>query len=122
MNEKPKNMTLATLGNGAAEELFQKELANVLGDIANPNKPWKTTRKISLTVEFVPNEERKFAHVVVTCEAKLPGAKPFMSAAYFAEDKDGKLIACEPNMQQLTIFDFMPENVSELKPAERKSK
>ena len=57
----PKPITLANVGDGAAEELWAAALAAALRNVRDPNTDWKVPRKITLTVSLTVDEERRVA-------------------------------------------------------------
>lgn len=65
---KLEKLTLATVANGSALELFARELGVVLENIEDCNTKPEATREISLKFVFKPDVYRKSA--VVLCEAK----------------------------------------------------
>jgi hypothetical protein len=97
-------VTLATLADGAAAELFQSELDRVLRNIADVNTDAKQKRTITLTVTFAPDEERELGHVTVKAAAKLAGLKGAKTNVYFGRHQ-GQLVATEYNPKQSGLFD-----------------
>ena len=100
-------LSLATLGNGAAEELFQRELQSVLGNIADPNTIADDTRKITLEVRILPDVKRRTASVDISCSSKLAKCNGHCTNIYFAND-NGEYIAVENNPEQMQIG-FAPQ-------------
>lgn len=99
MQTELKEVSLETLGNGAAVELFNEELRKVLDNIADPNTPQKTSRMITLKVKITPNEERNGAAVEIAASSHLVANKPY--GTYFFVGSDGhKIRAYENNPKQ----------------------
>ncbi|OPY76096.1 MAG: hypothetical protein A4E63_00204 [Syntrophorhabdus sp. PtaU1.Bin050] len=96
-----ESVTLDTLGKGGAQEKFDIELAKVLSNIRDPNTEWKKTRRITITVDFVPKENRAEADLVTNVVSKLVDEKPVVSTILFGV-KDGQLQAAE--MRQGDMF------------------
>lgn len=70
-------ITLANVGgDGAAEELFQEQLAAVLADIADPNAKAKAKREITLKVVFPVDEDRTFFAPEIHVARKLAPREP----------------------------------------------
>lgn len=69
-------VSLITLNQGAAIEMFDNALKKVLTNIADPNVDTDTKRTITLTVEFVPARDSKRCAVAIKCEQKLSAQKP----------------------------------------------
>lgn len=100
-----ERMTLANLAGGGAEEIFQRELARVLANIADPNTPAQSKRKIVLTVEFKTREARDGADVSVAYETKL--ARPYGTSMplFFRNNQlNGQLEAIQARAKQVPLF------------------
>lgn len=97
-------LTLVTLADGAALELFQSELDRVLRNIQDPNTDAKPVRKITLEVSFHPDEAREVGEVKVKASARLAGSKGAKTRVFFGRHK-GQLVATEFNPKQAGLFD-----------------
>ncbi len=97
-------VSLVTLKQGAAVELFDIELRRVLENIADPNVESLAKRKITLTVEFRPSRDAKQAEAVIKCESKLSAVKPAGTTVYFGK-VDGEIRAVENDPSQGALFD-----------------
>lgn len=99
MQTELKEVSLETLGNGAAVELFNEELRKVMDNIADPNTAQKASRMITLKVKITPNEERNGAAVEIAASSHLVANKPY--GTYFFVGSDGaKVRAYENNPKQ----------------------
>jgi hypothetical protein len=98
-----KKVSLSTIGMGAAVELFDKELATVLSDIADINTPAKEMRKIVLEVSILPTENRDMGVIELKCRSKVAGTKPFGTSMFFARE-GGKLVAYSNDPKQEELF------------------
>lgn len=87
---EPKKMTLATIAGGVAEELFQYELGRVLPNMKDPNTPATARRRITLTFDFVPHEDRNGARaefaVSVGSKSALAPVTSARSHAFFGKE------------------------------------
>lgn len=106
-------VTLASIGNGAALELFQKELQSVIANIADPNTSAKAKRSITIKVTISPDEERGLGFSSLEVSSKLSAVKPVASTMYFGK-KDGELVAVQNNFAQPGIFDTEKSNIQPL--------
>lgn len=97
-------VTLETIGHGAALELFNKELRNVLDNIADPNTEPKGKRKISLEITFAPTVNRDMGQVLIDCKAKLMPHRGEATTVFFAYVA-GQRAAVEPDPKQGALFD-----------------
>ena len=98
MNEQ-KVVTLESLADGAAAELWQSALARVLENIDDPNTDFKAKRAIRLEFEFVANEDRNVGAVGVKCSTKLAGVKGVTTVVYIGR-QEGELVAVEQPRQE----------------------
>ena len=94
----PKELTLAGLHDGAAVEMFQAALENVLENIGDLNTDHKSKREIRLTFAFTTNEERNVSDVVIQCGTKLAGMKGVQSLVYIGKH-EGRTVAVEQPRQ-----------------------
>lgn len=106
MPAETKKLTLATLKGGAAEELFQRELARVLENIRDPNTDAKKARTITLDFSFLPVEDRNGARretaVVIDSKCKLVPVIGVGSFAFIASE-GGELIAYTNDVEQESL-------------------
>ena len=68
------SLSIANLARGAVLEQFEIEVQHVLNNISDPNYPAGKKRKITITLEIVPNEDRDRANI--TCKSKAVLAEP----------------------------------------------
>jgi hypothetical protein len=108
--EERHYLTLGTLGGGAAEELFQEALQNVLRDIDNPNTEAKAKRAVTLTATFHPGNDRKVAGVEIHVDVKLAKRKSYETTAFMGFDIEaGRYVASEWNPKQTELELRVPE-------------
>ena len=100
-------VTLETLADGAAAELFQSELDKVLRNIQDPNTDATAVRKVTLEVTFAPDEEREMGNVKVKATSRLAGLKGAETRVFFGRHQ-GQLVATEWNPKQAGLFDETP--------------
>jgi hypothetical protein len=70
-----KEVTLSTLNQGAAEELFNHELGKVIKNIEDPNTKATETRKITLELSFIPTRDRDGGVIKLAAKTKLAGVQ-----------------------------------------------
>jgi len=97
-------VTLATIANGAALELFERELSRVIENIADVNTDWKAKREIHLKVTIMPDEGRGLAVTALQVTSKLAGVKPVATVVYFGR-KDGQPVAVTHDFAQPNMFE-----------------
>jgi hypothetical protein len=103
----PTPITLGTVAEGAAEDLWSAELDRVLANIEDPNADWKTKRTITLTFTFAVNEERQVGDLTISAKTKLAGLKGRSTVVFLGRDK-GRLVAVEAAHQE-DMFAEAPE-------------
>jgi len=71
------NVDLNSIGGGALQSRFNREMEKVVKNMKDPNTSYKESRKIVMTLTFKQDEDRNAA--VCTCEvqSKLAKAKSF---------------------------------------------
>jgi hypothetical protein len=109
---EPKQVTLGTIGGGAADELFVDALAKVLDNVQDPNTKATDTREIVLKFKLTTDEERKVGKIEVSCATKLAGVRG-MAVAVYLGTADGVNVAVESPRQE----DLFPTAKSLLKAA-----
>ena len=98
---------LETLGQGAAVELFNDALADVLRNIADPNTNPEGIREITLKVKVKPGPDRQFGKVAMAATTKLQPPKAVETVLFIAPD-GSKAFEHNPNQMKL----FPPETDS----------
>jgi len=76
-NEEP--MSLTSLGEGAAVEMFDTELQNCLDNIMDPNTPATQIREINLKVKIKPDEDRQIGEISIKCLTKFAPVREFLT-------------------------------------------
>lgn len=98
-------MTLASLSDGACEQLFQEKLSEVKANIANDEVSATAVRKIIIEIKFAPSQNRTEIVTAVSASVKIPEPdKSLMGIMYLASD-DGELVATAKNPKQLSLAD-----------------
>ncbi len=117
MSTETVAVSLSTLAGGRLEERFQLALGETLENIRDPNTSKDVVRKITITLEFKPQEDRQFAlckFEVGTKPAKTTPVHSFLDIS----KQDGVLIATEHQRKperQLPL----PDNVQPITPAKK---
>lgn len=96
-------VTLASVQNGAAPELWQHEWKRVLQNIQDPNTDPEQKRSVTITVSVEPSEDREGGVVTLEVSSKIAGPKPLKSAVHFA-DKHGQPVAVSFDPKQRQLF------------------
>ena len=102
METEFKEVSLSTLGKGAAADLFAEEFAKVLENIADVNTEAKAPREIRLSVKIIPRENRDFAAVKISCTSKLAALKQYETSVHMGVE-GGKVRAFEEEIKQIPL-------------------
>lgn len=90
---------LERFASGALSEKFNMAYKEVLENIADPNTPHKTKRKLTLELTFSTDEERELSTVDVVTKTKLAPAKSIATKIIIDRDGQGGIIASEYGKQ-----------------------
>lgn len=97
-------VSLITLNQGAAVELFDNELKKILRNISDPQTEAGISREITLKVKIKPVESRKEAAVHLSIQSKQAPQKPAMSSIWFGK-VEGEAVAVQADPNQGKLFD-----------------
>lgn len=115
MSTETVAVSLSTLAAGRLEERFQLALEETLANIRDPNTSKDVVRRIIVTLDFKPQEDRQFAlctFQVATKPAKTTPVQAFVDI----QKQGGQLVAVEHQRKperQLPL----PNNVQPIAPA-----
>lgn len=116
-----ESMSLKSLGQGAAVELFDVEMQKALENIVDPNTDPKKARTITLKVTMKPDEEREYASITVQVSSTLASIKPYATHCFIGKDRHG-VVATEHNPKQLNLDLYRVDEIqSNVVPMERSS-
>lgn len=101
---EPQTINLQTICHGGVPEIFERELAEVLKNIADPNTAPERPRTITLKFAFKPTEDRSGAAIDFTCKAALQPVK-MVKSNLFLSRHTGQLKAYAQDQRQAVLFD-----------------
>lgn len=104
LQEEFQKLNLENVANGAAGELFENSLREVLSNIMDENRDATTERHITMTFKIKSNAERNMATIVVQSMTKLAPVNAAANAMYFRMER-GKPAAYHHNLFQPALFD-----------------
>lgn len=117
-----QEVSLATLGDGAAIERFDLALQEVLDNIQDINTDPKKAREVVMKVKISPDQDRAVGKVSVEVVTKIAPVIPFGTHVFMGKNASGRGIACEVDPKQGGIFDppkaIATENVKVFKTAQ----
>lgn len=98
------DVTLDTLKGGAAIELWNYEFAKVLDNIADLNTDADAVRRVTLTVDIKPSDDRDAASYNLKAASKLASVKA-AGGTMFLGARGPELVAVEYDPKQRDMFD-----------------
>ena len=106
MGRHLERTTLANVARGLAPQLFSRELARVLEDIADTRTQPQAVRSITLEFKFKPDQDRHAIDVSVDATSKLGRRAGVKGLMFTAPGNDGEeIMATNSDPEQLTLVD-----------------
>lgn len=112
MIENYEKLTLETIGNGVAKELFERALEEIIDNIDDANAKTTDPRKINLEFIFKPSTGKEFIEIQIKCNNKLAQVSPIASGCVLQRDDKNRLCLFAPKNYQPEIFEL--NNVKKL--------
>lgn len=108
-----KTLNITNFAKGAAVELFERELGQVLENIDDVNTKGDFQREITLKFTIKPDADREEANLAVEAKSKLAPVKHATGQTYLGR-RSGKLTAFIQDINQLELnTEAKPEIVRE---------
>lgn len=104
MDSEKEQVSLSNLCGGAVEEVFQREFAAVLANVADINTAPEAKRKIVLEFELKPFEDRSGAQVTFSCKSKTAAVEQVKGTVFF-QRRGTTFVAIPHDPQQARLFD-----------------
>lgn len=120
LTEEFKKLDITNVASGAAAELFDHAMGEVLANVMDENRDPLEVRKVTLTFEIKSNKERNMASVAVQASTKLAAVVKADSTMFFRNEK-GRPVAYAHNIFQPELFK-KDENVTPLRGQEAASR
>ena len=95
MGDLPRIELFAREAAPGWEERVDYEMDKVIQNILDPNTKATAKRKITLTIELTPDDERRTIGVQVTAKSTLAATNPVATALYVTSDGNGELVVAE---------------------------
>ena len=105
MNEDNKRSILQ-MAKGAIQERVDYEVSRVVDNILDMNTEPKKKRKIVLTIEMTPDEDRQIITTNVTAKSTLAPTKPVTTALAITADGLGQVVIAEMTAEIPGQYDF----------------
>lgn len=87
--------SIMRMAKGAFEERVDYEMAKVIENILDLNTKATAKRKISLTIELTPDDERRMISVSVQAKATLAATNPVATSLCVTHDGEGQMVVAE---------------------------
>lgn len=116
------NVKLKDLVGGALQEKFGRSFERIVENLQDVNTPYKTKRKISITLDFTQDEARDNVNCDISVVEKLAPQSPLVTSFAVGKDlKTGEMYVQEYGPQirgQMTMEDYVKEESTEEKEAD----
>lgn len=104
MRNELSKLTIDTVARGAAAELFDHAMAEVVENILDENRSPGETRKITLTFDIKPNKDLSAANINVQVKTSLAPVVKTESVMFIRKER-GKAKAYAHNFDENEMFD-----------------
>ncbi len=99
-----QKLSLATIKGGAAVEMVDTALQEILENIIDPNTSATAKRKVTLTLSLAPDQERVSMHVGIDVRSSFAPHEAVGTIAFIAHTRDG-VVAVENDPKQRQLFE-----------------
>lgn len=93
--EKDTRSSILQMAKGAIQERVDYEVSKVIDNILDINTEATAKRKITLTVELKPDENRQFIRVNASAKSTLAPVVPIGTTLGIAADENGEMVIVE---------------------------
>lgn len=107
-----QEVSLSNLCGGAIEEVFQREFAAVLANIADVNTNPEAKRKINLEFTIAPFVDRSGAQVTFACKSKTIPVEA-VKGTVFLQRRGLVMVAVPHDPKQIRLFDPKAEPLND---------
>jgi uncharacterized protein YdhG (YjbR/CyaY superfamily) len=101
--DEATELNIGNICGGAVPEVFEREVQEILENIADLNTKPDAKRQITLTFDFAPGPDRKSAVVLFSCKSKQVGVEPKGGTIFFSK-RLGKISAFTEDPRQDRLF------------------
>lgn len=91
--------SILRMASGAIEEKVDYEVSRVIDNIIDPNTKPDAKRKITVTLEFVPDAERKHIALFATAKSTLVPTAAAATSMVITADARGEMVVAEMTPQ-----------------------
>lgn len=90
-----KRNSIMQMAKGAFQERVDYEMSRVIDNILDLNTKATAKRKITLTIELTPDDERRQIQVAVTAKSTLASTNPVATSLCITSDGNGEMVVAE---------------------------
>ena len=87
--------SLLQMAKGAIQERVDYEVSRVVDNILDMNTEAKVKRKVTLTIEMVPDEDRRVVKIAASAKSTLAPVVPVGTSLVVTSDGNGEMILAE---------------------------
>ena len=84
--------SLLQMAKGAIQERVDYEVSRVVDNILDMNTEAKVKRKVTLTIEMVPDEDRRVVKIAASAKSTLAPVVPVGTSLVVTSDGNGEMI------------------------------
>jgi hypothetical protein len=103
VEDEPISLNIGNICGGAVPEVFDREIKEVLENIADVNTEAEAKRQITLTFDFAPGPDRRSAIVRFSCKSKGAPVNSVAGTVFFSK-KIGGMQAFTEDPRQAALF------------------
>lgn len=95
MNHETQRASILQMAQGAFQERVDYEMRRCVDNILDVNTKATAKRKITLTIELTPDDDRRQIRVNVVAKATLAATNPVATSLCVTTDGNGEMVAAE---------------------------
>lgn len=104
--EKMDKKSILEMSRGAILERVDYEMGRVIDNILDPNTAAAKKRKLTITLELLPDDERRQIAVQTQAKSTLVPTTPVVTSLYVTADSNGEMAVVEMVPQIPGQIDF----------------
>lgn len=95
MNHETQRASILQMAQGAFQERVDYEMQRCVDNILDVNTKATAKRKITLTIELTPDDDRRQIRVNVVAKATLAATNPVATSLCVTTDGNGEMVVAE---------------------------
>lgn len=99
MNHETQRASILQMAQGAFQERVDYEMQRCVDNILDVNTKATAKRKITLTIELTPDDDRRQIRVNVVAKATLAATNPVATSLCVTTDGNGEMVVAEMVLQ-----------------------